>query len=50
MKAEDQMTKSERNPKFEARSAGQILAAFTLSVRHSDFGLLSAFGFRHSDF
>jgi len=50
MKSEIRMPKSESNPKREIRSAQLKLNAFVSTIWHSDFGLLSAFGFRHLDF
>jgi hypothetical protein len=50
MKPEIRMPNSERNPKIETRNACQIQAIFAVSIRYSDFGLLSAFGIWYSDF
>jgi hypothetical protein len=45
-KSENRMTKSERNPKREIQMASAARAAQSIS----EFGLLSDFGFRASDF
>jgi len=45
------MTKSEiRNPKEGRRPKPENLVGFAAVLRHSGFGILSAFGIRHSDF
>jgi hypothetical protein len=44
------MTKTERNPKPEARICPLRPVANGVFARHSDFGLLSSFVIRHSDF
>jgi len=47
------MSKSERNPKLEIRIASadeiQPSSADAFAFGNSEFGLLSVFGFRHSD-
>jgi len=48
IKPEIRMTKSERNLKFEIQTANS--AASPVNIQVSDFGLLSTFGFRYSDF